>query len=178
MKILVVIDMQNDFLDGALRNEEAIKIIDDVCSKIEEYKNSNALIFATRDTHYDNYMKTNEGKNLPVPHCIYNTHGWEINDKIKMSLGDAKVFDKPTFGSVELANYLYDNYKENEEELDIELCGVCTDICVISNAMLIKAYLPNSNIVVDARLVRGVTNETHQNALNAMKCCHIKVVGE
>ena len=178
MKILVVIDMQNDFLDGALRNEEAIKIIDDVCSKIEEYKNSNALILATRDTHYDNYMETNEGKNLPVPHCIYNTHGWEINDKIKMSLGDAKVFDKPTFGSVELANYLYDNYKENEGKLDIELCGVCTDICVISNAMLIKAAMPEVPLIVDAACCAGVTPQSHKNALEAMKMCQIRIDNE
>ena len=175
MKILVVIDMQNDFLTGALGNPEGVKIIPLVVEKINEYKNTNDIIIATRDTHYDNYLATMEGSKLPVPHCIYNSWGWQIEDNIAKSLGDALIFDKPTFGSTSLAEYLFKNYKDKETELEIELCGVCTDICVISNAMLIKSYLPNSHILVDSKLVRGVTNESHQIALMAMKACHIEI---
>lgn len=178
MKILIVIDMQNDFLHGALRNEEGIKIIPNVVNKINEYKKNNYPIIATKDTHYDNYLNTQEGINLPVTHCIINTLGWEINNEVKESLGDVLVFNKPTFGSLELANYLKDTYKKCEKSLEIELIGVCTDICVISNAMLIKASLPEAKVIVDASCCRGVTPESHQTALNAMKSCQINIIGE
>lgn len=178
MKILLVIDMQNDFLEGALRNEEGIKIIPNVVNKINEYKKNNDLIIATRDTHQANYMETQEGKNLPVVHCIEGTAGWEINDKVKYALGDVLVFDKPTFGSVDLASYLYDEYNGIENELEIELVGVCTDICVISNALLIKANLPEAKISLDASCCAGVTVDSHNAAINAMKSCQINVIGE
>ena len=178
MKILLVIDMQNDFLEGALRNEEGIRIIPNVVNKINEYKKNNDLIIATRDTHQANYMETQEGKNLPVVHCIENTYGWEINDKVKNALGDVLVFDKPTFGSVDLASYLYDEYNGIENELEIELVGVCTDICVISNALLIKANLPEAKIKLDASCCAGVTIASHNAAISAMKSCQINVIGE
>ena len=177
MKILVVIDMQNDFLTGALRNEEGIKIIPHVIEKIKEYKKNNDIIIATRDTHYPDYLNTQEGINLPVPHCIKDTLGWEINSDILSLLDDAKIFDKPSFGSVDLAEYLKSNY-ENSSSLEIELVGVCTDICVISNAMLIKAYMPECRVIVDAAATAGVTVESHLNALKAMEMCQIKIINK
>lgn len=178
MKILIVIDMQNDFLDGTLRNEEGIKIILNVVNKIKLYKNDGNLIIATRDTHDITYLQTQEGKNLPVIHCIKKTHGWEINDDIARALGDVLVFDKPTFGSLELANWLKDNYYDVQEDLEIELVGVCTDICVVSNAMLIKATLPEAKLVCDASCCAGVSIESHKSALQTMKTCQIQVIGE
>ena len=178
MKILIVIDMQNDFLDGTLRNEEGIKIIPNVVNKIKLYKNDGNLIIATRDTHDITYLQTQEGKNLPVIHCIKKTHGWEINDDIARALGDVLVFDKPTFGSLELANWLKDNYYDVQEDLEIELVGVCTDICVVSNAMLIKATLPEAKLVCDASCCAGVSIESHKSALQTMKTCQIQVIGE
>lgn len=173
MKILVVIDMQNDFLTGSLRNEEGIKIIPNVVKKIEEYKKNNDLIIATRDTHYPNYLETQEGNKLPVKHCIINTFGWEIEESIKNALGDCQVIDKPTFGSIELGNIIKKYENLNPE---IELVGVCTDICVISNAMIIKANLPEAKIIVDSSLCAGVTKETHNQALGAMKMCQIEII--
>jgi len=178
MRILLVIDMQNDFLEGALRNEEGIKIIPNVINKINENKKNNDIIIATRDTHQANYLGTQEGKNLPVEHCIEGTEGWEINDEVKAALGNALVFDKPTFGSVDLASYLYDEYNGIEKELEIELVGVCTDICVISNALLIKANLPEAQISLDASCCAGVTVDSHKAANNAMRSCQIKIKGE
>ena len=113
MKILVVVDMQNDFLTGALRNEEGIKIIPNVINKIKEYKNNGYDVIATRDTHYENYLETQEGINLPFVHCIKDSFGWEINDQIKEVLGECLIFDKPTFGSIELAHYLSNKYKSS-----------------------------------------------------------------
>ena len=178
MKILIVIDMQNDFLDGTLRNEEGIKIIPKVVNKIMKYKNNDDLIVATRDTHDITYLQTQEGKNLPVIHCIKKTHGWEINEDIARALGDVLIFDKPTFGSLELANWLKDNYYDVQENLEIELVGVCTDICVVSNAMLIKATLPEAKLVCDASCCAGVSIESHKSALQTMKTCQIQVIGE
>ena len=175
MKILLVIDMQNDFLYGALRNEEGIKIIPSVVNKIKEYKVNNDLVIATRDTHYDNYLETQEGINLPVTHCIKDTYGWEINDSVKEVLTDSLVIDKPVFGSMELALYLKDKYESIQKELEIELVGVCTDICVISNAMLIKSSLPEAKITVLKDLCAGVTVDSHNNALNAMRMCQINI---
>lgn len=175
MKILIVIDMQNDFLHGALRNEEGIKIIPAVISKIKEYKENGDVVIATRDTHHDDYMQTQEGINLPVEHCIKNTYGWEINAEISKELNDSLIFDKPTFGSLELASYLKEQYSNFEKELEIELVGVCTDICVISNAMLIKANFPEARVTVLKDLCAGVTIASHDNALNAMKMCQINI---
>ena len=178
MKILVVIDMQNDFLEGTLRNEEGIKIIPNVINKINEYKNNNDLIIATRDTHDIGYLQTQEGKNLPLIHCVKTSEGWRINKQVLDALGDVLVFDKPSFGSLELANWLKDNYLDKQEELEIELIGVCTDICVVSNALLIKASLPEAKLICDASCCAGVTIETHKAALTTMKSCQIKVIGE
>ena len=176
MKILLVIDMQNDFLHGALKNEEGIKIIPRVVEIIKEYKKNNDLIVATRDTHYNNYLNTQEGINLPVVHCIKDTYGWQINEDIKKALGDAVIFDKPAFGSVDLALYLKEKYNNVQKELEITLVGVCTDICVISNAMLIKASLPEAKINVLKDLCAGVSAESHNNALKAMESCQINVI--
>ena len=177
MRLLIVIDMQNDFLDGALRNEEGIKIIPRVVNKINEYINNGDTVVATRDTHNDNYLDTQEGRRLPVPHCIKDTEGWEINSLVSEALGNSLKFDKDGFGSPELAAYLAEEYGD-EPDLEIELVGVCTDICVISNAMLIKAALREARVIVDASATAGVTLESHSCALNAMRACQIDIIGE
>lgn len=170
MKVLVVVDMQNDFIDGVLGTKEASAIVPKVKEKIEYYRrNLNCIIF-TRDTHDENYLNTNEGKNLPVEHCIKGTYGWQISDDLEIS--DSMVFDKPAFASVELAKYL--TAFENVEE--VELIGLCTDICVISNAFLLKAFLPRTQITVDSACCAGVTPQSHQNAIEAMKMCQIKCI--
>lgn len=170
MKLLIVVDMQNDFIDMALGTKEAIEIVPSVIKKIEEYRlNKNEVIF-TRDTHQKNYLKTQEGKNLPVEHCIENTEGWKISDKLEVK--DSKVFNKYSFGSIELADYV--SSLENIEE--IELVGLCTDICVISNAFILKAKMPEVKISVDSSCCAGVTPQSHLNALEAMKMCQINVI--
>ena len=165
MKALVVIDMQNDFIDGAIGTKEATMIVDKVRDEIKLYrKNGDAVIF-TRDTHDEGYLSSSEGKNLPVEHCIKGSKGWEISAMLPVE--NSPVFDKPTFGSVELAEYLK---KENPDE--IEIVGLCTDICVISNAMLLKAYIPETPITVKSDLCAGVTPESHIRALESMKIWH------
>ncbi|MBQ9886348.1 MAG: cysteine hydrolase [Lachnospiraceae bacterium] len=173
MKILIVVDMQNDFIDGALGTAEAVEIVPAVIAKIKSY---DGLVIATRDTHQENYLSTQEGRNLPVKHCIENTFGWKIREEIYKALKEknAEIFNKITFGSRELALYLADKAKQDAIE-EIELIGLCTDICVISNAMLIKAFLPEVKIKVDAACCAGVTVESHNNALSAMKMCQIEV---
>lgn len=170
MKVLCVIDMQNDFIDGALGTNEAVGIVDNVSDKIMEYKNNGDTVVFTRDTHYENYMETAEGKKLPVPHCIINTHGWQISDKL--TVGESTVIDKPTFGSVELADYIAS--LDGVEK--IEFVGLCTDICVISNALVLKAKLPEVPVSVDSECCAGVTPESHRNALEAMKICQIEII--
>ena len=176
MKILIVIDMQNDFLHGALKNEYGIKIIPGVVEKIKEYKANNCQIIATRDTHYSDYLKTQEGEKLPVPHCIKDTYGWQIEESIATALGVCLTFDKPTFGSTMLSDYLRETYYRCMKDIQIEIVGVCTDICVISNAMLIKAVLPDAKICVNSALCAGVTPLSHQTALDAMNACHIDII--
>ena len=171
MKILVVVDMQNDFVDGALGTKEAVAIVSKVVEKIKSYEGEK-IIF-TRDTHEENYMETQEGKNLPVPHCIRATEGWELNPEIEM-LRKEDAIDKPSFGSLELASYL----KEQSDVESIEFVGICTDICVISNVMIAKAALPEVPVIVDASCCAGVTPESHKNALEAMKMCQVKVINE
>ncbi|MBQ4348119.1 MAG: cysteine hydrolase [Clostridia bacterium] len=170
MKILCVIDMQNDFIDGALGTNEAVAITDNVAKKIELYRKNGDRVIFTRDTHYDNYMQTQEGRNLPVPHCIKDTDGWQISSKL--AVGDSLIIDKPTFGSVQLSEYIAG--LEGVDE--VELIGLCTDICVISNAMLIKARLPEVRVSVDSACCAGVTPESHSNALSAMKMCQIEIL--
>lgn len=170
-KVLIVVDMQNDFIDGALGTREAQAIVDRVVRVIGEYEPEN--IFATRDTHTAEYLQTQEGEHLPVPHCIRNTEGWQLQAQIAHALGDAQVFDKGTFGSIHLAQQMLE--MQQKEPLDITLIGVCTDICVISNALLLKAYLPETPIHVLADCCAGVTPETHAAALTTMKMCQIDV---
>ena len=172
-KVLVVIDMQNDFIDGALGTDEAVKIVGSVAEKIREYEGQ--TVFATRDTHEENYLETAEGRHLPVPHCIRGTKGWEIRPEIAGALAqaDAQVIDKPAFGSEVLARKL--QKMAEQEELSIELAGLCTDICVISNALLIKAKLPETPLRVDPACCAGVTRESHEAALLTMKMCQVDV---
>ena len=166
-KVLIVVDMQNDFIDGALGTSEAVAIVPAVRKKIENF---NGTVIFTRDTHEENYLDTQEGKNLPVEHCIRGTDGWQITSALPV--GDAVVVDKPSFGSTELPEVV-----AKLGELDeIELCGLCTDICVISNAMILKAAFPEVPMVVDHTCCAGVTPESHNNALEAMKMCQIKVI--
>ncbi len=168
--VLVVVDMQKDFIDGALGTKEAAAIVDKVAELIKGFDGE--VVF-TRDTHFDNYLETQEGKKLPVPHCIKGTDGWQLDKKLEaLRIDDRKVFDKPTFGSVQLAQYL----KSIEMLETVTLIGLCTDICVISNALLIKAVLPEVNISVVEKCCAGVTPESHENALAAMKMCQIDVI--
>ena len=169
--ILIVVDMQNDFIDGALGTPEAAAIVDRVAAEIGRYPAQD--VFATRDTHAENYLGTQEGRNLPVPHCVKGTPGWELNPKIAAALGNAAVIDKPTFGSKELAEHIA--RLAREEELDITLVGLCTDICVVSNALLIKAFLPEAPVRVIAACCAGVTPESHRAALKTMEMCQIYV---
>lgn len=172
-KMLVVVDMQNDFIDGALGTGEAVAIVPKVVEKIENFKGQ---IFYTRDTHDENYLETQEGKNLPVKHCIVNTHGWELQEDIKALAQKRRsmIFDKPTFGSLGLAGCLSGIQKVASID-EIELVGLCTDICVISNALLLKATLPDTKISVDSSCCAGVTPESHENALKAMAMCQIEI---
>ena len=169
--ILLVIDMQNDFIDGALGTKEAVAIVPAVKAKIENF---DGPVLFTRDTHETCYMETQEGKNLPVPHCICGTDGWQIRPELD-ALRKTEAIDKPTFGSKELGTILTE-MNEKDEIGSITLIGLCTDICVISNAMLVKAFLPEVPIIVDSACCAGVTPESHENALKAMQVCQIKVV--
>lgn len=170
-KLLLVIDMQNDFVDGALGTPEAAAIVDRVVEEIGEYPSKD--IIATRDTHPENYLETQEGRNLPVVHCVRGTPGWELNAKVAAALKGAAIIDKPTFGSKELAERV--TSLARDEELDITLIGLCTDICVISNALLIKAFLPETPIRVIADCCAGVTPASHKAALDTMRMCQIKI---
>jgi len=171
--VLVVVDMQNDFIDGALGTKEAVAIVPNVKEKIENFKG--AVLF-TRDTHLENYMDTQEGSNLPVPHCIKGTEGWEIRPELE-ALRKTPAIDKVTFGSSELPNKLL-ALNEEEPIESITFIGLCTDICVISNVMVTKAFLPEVPVIVDAACCAGVTPESHKNALEAMKVCQVKVENE
>lgn len=174
-KILVVVDMQNDFITGSLGTKEAVKIVPAVVSKIKAYQAEGAMIIYTRDTHFENYLETAEGKKLPVTHCIKDTWGWEIEDQIKALVGENDlVIDKPTFGSVALGEQIHQ--MTQKEDISIELVGLCTDICVISNALLIKAYEPEIQIQVAKSCCAGVSPESHEQALGAMTMCQIDVI--
>ena len=174
MKYLIVVDMQNDFITGSLGTKEAEAILPKV---IEKVKNFDGKVIYTKDTHQADYLATQEGKNLPVEHCIEGSWGWMLADELeKLSTGN-KVFNKPTFGSVELAKYLVEENEKGAME-EIELCGLCTDICVISNAFVIKANLTEVPVTVDASCCAGVTPESHLNALAAMKMCQVAVTNE
>ncbi len=170
-KILIVIDMQKDFIDGSLGTKEAQAIVENVVRKIGEYAEGD--VYATRDTHQENYLETSEGRHLPVVHCVEGTEGWEIEPRVAQALGGAPIVNKPTFGSVVLAELLQE--ENDREELEIELVGLCTDICVVSNALLLKAAMPEITIAVDASCCAGVTPESHEAALTTMQMCQIEV---
>ncbi len=170
-KILIVVDMQNDFIDAALGTKEAVAIVENVKNKIRSYPVEDVI--ATMDTHGENYMDTQEGKNLPVVHCIKGTEGWKIREDIAELLAGAKIYEKPTFGSVALAEDL--KKINEEEEIELELIGLCTDICVVSNALLLKANMPEVTISVDSSCCAGVTPEKHLAALETMRSCQIHV---
>ena len=170
MDVLVVVDMQNDFIDGSLGTEEAKAIVPKVAEKIKEFK---GLVLATRDTHDKDYLTTQEGRKLPVEHCIKGTGGWEIRQEIAELIKEEPI-DKPAFGSRVLAERLLAlDGKETVES--ITLVGLCTDICVISNALLLKAFLPEVPVIVDASCCVGVTKESHIQALESMKMCQIQI---
>ena len=177
MKLLIVIDMQNDFIDGSLGTKEAVAIVPKVAKKIEGARAAGETVIFTRDTHQECYLETQEGKNLPVLHCVEGSEGWQISSKLEV--GDSRIFNKPSFGSMELADYAASLNSECQEGLEeIELVGLCTGICVISNAFILKAKLPEVKITVDASCCACVTPESHKTALSAMKLCQINVINE
>lgn len=176
MKYLIVVDMQKDFITGSLGTKEAQAILPKVIEKARAYDGE--AIF-TKDTHMPDYLDTQEGKLLPVKHCIIHEEGWELDEELEALVKEHgwKVYNKPTFGSVELATLLKaENDKAPIEE--ITLCGLCTDICVISNALLLKAFMPEVPITVDAQCCAGVTPESHRNALETMKMCQVLIVND
>ena len=168
MKYLIVVDMQVDFITGSLGSKLAEAIVPNVVQKVKNY---DGKVIFTRDTHFEDYMNTQEGKKLPVEHCIKNTDGWQICDELKPY--SEVIVDKVTFGSTDLPQLL-ESYGEKIDE--IELCGLCTDICVISNAMILKAAFPESKILLDSNCCAGVSVESHNTALNAMRAVQIEVV--
>lgn len=172
MKLLVVVDMQNDFVSGVLGTKEAAAIVPNVVKKVAEAAEAGDDIIFTQDTHGENYMETQEGRNLPVPHCARGTEGWQIIPELRDYAASRPCVEKPAFGSTDLAHLAAQKGYD-----EIELVGVCTDICVISNAMLLKAALPEAVISVDAACCAGVTPESHQTALAAMRACQIQVRG-
>ena len=167
MKTLIVVDMQNDFIDGSLGTREARAIVPNVKKKVQEYKNRGDEIIFTRDTHQSDYLDTPEGKKLPVVHCIKGTKGWQIADGLEVE--GCTYIDKPTFG--------WTHWNERTFQ-EIEMVGLCTDICVVSNALILKATFPSVEITVDASCCAGVTPQTHLAALETMKMCQILVTGE
>lgn len=170
--ILVVIDMQNDFIDAALGTKEACAIVPRVLDKMKEYVPED--IYATRDTHPENYLETREGRYLPVAHCIEGSDGWQIRSEIEKLLLKDHIINKPTFGSEKLADLL--EAENAKEELDVTFVGLCTDICVVSNALLLHARLPEINISVDSACCAGVTPEKHEAALETMRSCQVNVI--
>ncbi len=178
-KILVVVDMQNDFIEGSLGNVECRAVVDKMVDKVNSFDGDE--IIYTLDTHKENYLETQEGRNLPVTHCIEGTQGWMLNTLVDEAIKNSKCkvteIRKPTFGSVELGEYLKKEFAR-DSEFEIELCGVCTGICVISNAILVKAFFTEALVCVDASCSACVTPMSHKTALEAMKLCQIEVRGE
>lgn len=168
MNTLIVVDMQNDFVTGSLGTAQAQVIIKGVRAKIEDYLARGDRIIFTRDTHGEDYLNTAEGIKLPVEHCIKGTWGWQVLDEI--DIPSAQHIDKPNFG--------YPNWNKDFSFSNVELVGVCTDICVVSNALILKAQFPNANITVDASCCAGVSKQTHLAALQTMKMCQINIIGE
>ncbi len=171
--ILIVVDMQKDFIDGALGTPEAIAIVDKAVDKINSFRGD---IIVTYDTHFDNYMDTAEGAKLPVPHCIKGTAGWELDSRVRAALNTKEYteIEKITFGSINLPDYIAEEYDAND--ISIELIGLCTDICVVSNALILKANFPETPISVDSACCAGVTPSKHLAALETMASCQIDIV--
>lgn len=164
-KTLIVIDMQKDFIDGALGTKEAQSIVENVKKKIAQYRENGDEIIFTRDTHQQNYLDTNEGKHLPVAHCIEGTEGWQIPEELEVP--GAIYINKPSFG--------YTKWEEYALE-EVELVGLCTDICVVSNALILKAIYPEIKVTVDASCCAGVTPQSHEAALTTMKMCQVEMI--
>ena len=177
MKVLIVVDMQKDFVDGSLGSPEARAIVPNVAAKVAEYSNEDSIIIFTRDTHQTNYLETSEGKQLPIEHCIVGTSGWEIVSEVYTPFY-SYIIDKPTFGSTELPSAIgRAMHSRGAWGLEsIELCGLCTDICVVSNALLLKANYLDTPIYVDSSCCAGVTPDTHKAALTVMRSCQIYVI--
>ncbi|MBR5420650.1 MAG: cysteine hydrolase [Lachnospiraceae bacterium] len=174
-RLIVAVDMQKDFIDGALGSAEAVKIVEPCAERLKKAKAEGDIVVFTRDTHGEDYMQTEEGKNLPVPHCIKGSEGWEISPLLSGICEDARILDKETFGSRGLGELAAGLLAEGKIDC-IELFGLCTDICVISNALLVKAFCPDIPVYVNASCSAGVTPESHDNALNAMKSCQIHIL--
>ncbi|MBE5813035.1 MAG: cysteine hydrolase [Clostridiales bacterium] len=168
-KVLIVVDMQHDFVDGVLGTPEALAIVDNVKEKIQQYHQNGDLIIFTRDTHTEDYLNTNEGRHLPYVHCVKGTNGWDIVPGLEVP--GCEYIDKPSFGWIHWDAYDFANAQ-------IEIVGLCTDICVVSNALILKATFPEADITVDAKCCAGVTPESHKASLITMKMCQINVMGE
>ena len=194
-KVLVIVDMQNDFVDGALGTPEAQKIVNKVAEQIRSRASKDTILLVTKDTHAMNYMETLEGKNLPVPHCIKNTHGWELAPAIQEAIYDTRdkyhsfdsyfpyvndhIIEKPTFGSIDLQNLLYmldENCGQTGDVAEVTLMGLCTGICVMSNALLAKATLYNIPVRVVEDCCACVTPDSHKTAIDAMRLCQIEII--
>ena len=174
-KFLIVVDMQKDFIDGALGTKEAQAIVPAAAQRIRACREAGYTVIGTLDTHGADYMETAEGKKLPVPHCIRETEGWQLNGAIREAMGEAILVEKPTFGSVRLPEIIRDRLAEGDT-LKIEVMGLCTDICVVSNTLLLKAYFPEAAIAVNAACCAGVTPEKHRSALETMASCQIDLL--
>ena len=174
-KILIVIDMQKDFIDGSLGTPEAQAIVENVVSLIDDFDGE---VLYTLDTHFENYMDTLEGKKLPVMHCIQGTEGWRVEPRVLAALErkNAKCFEKPTFGSYELVDYVYGAVCGGDASAELTLAGLCTDICVASNAILLRAKLPDTVIRVKADCCAGVTPASHQAALTTLSMCQMDII--
>ena len=171
--ILIVVDVQNDFVDGSLGTKEAVSIIPNVCSKIKNFEGD---IYVTKDTHFDNYLNTSEGKKLPIEHCVKERDGWQLNEYVERALSDKEytIIEKNSFGSLELPDIIRQKY--SNLDFQIEIVGLCTDICVVSNALILKANFPENEIKVDASCCAGVTVKSHNASLLTMKMCQIDVI--
>lgn len=164
-KTLIVIDMQNDFIDGSLGTAEALSIVENVKKKIDKYRANGDRVIFTRDTHHDDYLDTNEGKHLPVVHCIEGTDGWKIREGLEFD--GAEIINKPSFGYTGWKDYAFE---------EVELIGLCTDICVVSNALILKALFPEIKVSVDPSCCAGVTPASHNAALETMKMCQVEIL--
>lgn len=194
MKALIVVDMQKDFITGPLGSPEAEAAVPHVIEAIAKYCDSETILIATRDTHYDNYMKTQEGQKLPVPHCIEGSKGWMYDDEVAatimtylplygnfddMYMCDVPYIDKPTFGSIDLLNYFYNIKDADGKHVEVNefiLCGLVTNMCVLNNAILLKAAFPEASIKILSQACAGTSPEKHQQALDIMSGCHIEIV--